>query len=192
LRSAYQLALAEKRFSQASNIAAQLAEDRGALDLLDLGASAAAVNGDWATAALGDNGALLNMSLGGTEPYGSAWAWGIAYCFGHKDTLPNGILPEAVKAMIHRPAGARSQATVELIAYPNPAADRAMITLPSGIKEASLEVFDAIGRSVQILPVHGAQAFVEVDVRSWNAGLYLVRLMVNGASVAETKLTIER
>lgn len=79
-----------------------------------------------------------------------------------------------------------------LQAYPDPATDRVQITYPKGLEEGRLEVFDAQGAQVRSVPLAGTPAFKEVDVANLRPGLYLVRLVLDGMQLGETKFTVAR
>jgi hypothetical protein len=83
-----------------------------------------------------------------------------------------------------------------LAAFPNPAADRT--TLRFGLTdgtEASLTVYDALGRAVST-PLQGfalaGRTDAELDVSGYAPGLYVARLAVADGSTQTTRFTVAR
>ncbi len=117
---------------------------------------------------------------------------GVLYAIGGTDSLPNGTLP-----FPYRSATAGQETSVNgpkalLMAYPDPAQDRLMITYPSEVI-GTLEVLDAQGRIAVKVTTASLLGFVELDVRSWAPGLYLARLVNEaGLVIGETKCMVAR
>lgn len=123
---------------------------------------------------------------------GRGLAWGIRYALGATDSLPNGVLPFAYRSAVQAGGDAAAMSVPVVGAYPNPAKDRMMITYPADLEGATLQVLDATGRSVYTERVGSGTAFTELDVRGWNEGLYLARVLQLGAVIGETKCAIVR
>lgn len=69
-----------------------------------------------------------------------------------------------------------------LIVYPNPVESKLSITIPAGAK-GIMEVFDAVGRLMMRAPTRSTI----LDVSSWEAGIYILRV----ADFAPTRLVVE-
>ncbi|MBK6627689.1 MAG: T9SS type A sorting domain-containing protein [Flavobacteriales bacterium] len=79
-----------------------------------------------------------------------------------------------------------------LSAYPSPASDRVMVTLPPDIPEGHLEIYDAQGRLMTAHLLKPGLPFLGLEVREWAPGLYLGSLSVDGIRMAEVKFNIAR
>ena len=108
------------------------------------------------------------------------------------NTLPTAHIPPAYRAAFAGRERARWHEEPRMAAYPNPAKDRVMITLPEGVDHGELQVFDAQGRLVHAVSLLQAKAFVELDARSWTEGLYLAKLTFEGYDAGECKFTVVR
>jgi hypothetical protein len=72
---------------------------------------------------------------------------------------------------------------------PNPASLNLNVNIPSSIEDATLRVFDLLGKKVLEQEVGGIQT-VSVDVSKWNTGVYIVR--VSSDDVTQTKRFIKQ
>lgn len=189
---AYQLALTHGRTTEAAQLANHLGSDPRYATVLSLGSMYAGLGYDWTQAGTAQLEALRMKSDSGTV-LGRGAAWGIRFALGATDSLPNGKLPFG-----YRSAVANHESTVALTnrpmvgAYPNPAQDRLLITYPADEAGGTLELLDALGRTVFTQRLNGANPFMEIDVRSWTEGLYLARVLNAGTVVGETKCAIAR
>ena len=188
---AYQLALAQHRAPESLALEALLAGDARLGQLIALGQQYRSLGYEWLNAGAAELQAIGAMAASG-EATGRGLAWGIRYALGVTDTLPNGSLPFAYRSAIF---GRKDEAKAEhpvVGAYPNPAKDRLMITYPLGDDQGTLEVFDATGRRVFRQRLSGSMPFAELDVRGWNEGLYLLRVLYGAEVMGETKCAIVR
>lgn len=72
---------------------------------------------------------------------------------------------------------------------PNPASLNLNITLPSNIENATLRVFDLLGKKVLEQELSNIQT-VSVDVSKWNSGIYIVR--VSSDDLTQTKRFVKQ
>ena len=72
---------------------------------------------------------------------------------------------------------------------PNPASLNLNVNIPSTIENATLRVFDLLGKKVLEQEVGGIQT-VSVDVSKWNTGVYIVR--ISSDDVTQTKRFIKQ
>ncbi|MCB0434226.1 MAG: T9SS type A sorting domain-containing protein [Mangrovimonas sp.] len=68
---------------------------------------------------------------------------------------------------------------------PNPVIDKITLELPERITEATIEVYDILGKRVYAERLENLTSHPEINVLSWNKGIYLVKV-ASGNSV-ETK-----
>ncbi len=188
---AYQLALSHGLVPEAAQLAGLLVGEPRYAMVLDLGSMLGALGYDWSQAGPSELAALASKAGNGTA-LGRAAAWGIRYALGATDSLPNGVLPFAYRSAVQAGGDTAAMSVPVVGAYPNPAKDRMMITYPADLEGATLEVLDATGRSVYTERVGSGTAFTELDVRGWNEGLYLARVLQLGAVIGETKCAIVR
>jgi len=99
--------------------------------------------------------------------------------------------------------------TGKLKVYPNPASDKINIVIPDQIKSSTnttvfdlttvyhrwhsalVEIYDLFGRKMYSKEVVQSEKGFEVDVSAWQKGLYVVRLVYNGQTVATEKVVVE-
>ena len=79
-----------------------------------------------------------------------------------------------------------------LRAYPNPASEMLYLTVPMAIENATLEVMDPQGKQVVEHTLAPNSMVHEFDVRSWTAGVYVVRLLSKGVPMDTQRITILR
>jgi hypothetical protein len=73
---------------------------------------------------------------------------------------------------------------------PNPASDRAVVTVPQLLVGALVEVFDTLGR--RVLSERSTGASLTVRTGQWPTGLYTVRLTNGRGAVASGRFTVVR
>jgi len=99
--------------------------------------------------------------------------------------------------------------TGKLKVYPNPASDKINIVIPEQIKSSTntpvfdlttvyhrwhsavVEIYDLFGRRMYSKEVVQSEKEFEVDICAWQQGLYIVRLVYNGQTVASEKIVIQ-
>lgn len=99
--------------------------------------------------------------------------------------------------------------TGKLKVYPNPASDQINIMIPEQIKSSAnttvfdlttvyhkwhsalVEIYDLFGRRMYSKEVLQSEKEFEVDISAWQQGLYIVRLVYNGQTVASEKVVIQ-
>jgi hypothetical protein len=82
----------------------------------------------------------------------------------------------------------------DLHLWPNPCGELASILLPSANEGVLIEVFDTSGRMVSTAAAYEYAETIQLDVSSFAAGLYLLRISVNGTggSIFSRLLTVCR
>lgn len=188
---AYQMALSHGLTTEAGELEIALADDRRYDQLVGLGQVHKDLGYDWALANAGELATLGTMAASGKQ-LGRGAAWGIHYALGATDSLPTGVLPEEYRSSLAGNDGTELEPAPLVGAYPNPAKDRLMITYPIAGETGSLEVMDALGRTVLSQSLAGHASFIELDVRGWNDGLYLARVLRDSQVLGETKCAIVR
>lgn len=89
------------------------------------------------------------------------------------------------------PEGTLSTGTFDKVDFkiaPNPAKKKLNITLPNAQQNASVEVFDVLGKRVYAGEINTLKK--TIDVSEWNKGLYLVRITSDNGS--QTKRLIKQ
>jgi hypothetical protein len=104
----------------------------------------------------------------------------------------------------HAESGAYS-----LSVYPNPATDKLTVVIPEYLQKqsgmagfsantvyhkwgaATLEAYDLSGKKVSERLIRQGAGFVELDVREWQPGLYMFRLVFQNQTVAEEKVMVK-
>jgi hypothetical protein len=99
--------------------------------------------------------------------------------------------------------------TCRLKVYPNPARDKITIESPKYLivnsgntlfqsqtvhhkwQSATIEIYDLFGRRMFSKDVRQGEEELETDVSSWPRGMYVVRLVYNGQTVASEKVVVE-
>ena len=193
LRGRYVLALLNGDFATAAQLADELGNVRGMGGLLEWGDLYMAHDGnlDQFSAAARDD--LYQMAMD-HAPAGGGLAWATLYHLAELDSLPTPEIPVMFKSL----PGARnrrelSASEAPLIGvFPNPATDRVAFTVPPGMEEGRLEVFDAQGRLIRTVPLAARTGLVEEDVRDLKSGLYAVSLVLGQHRLGTTKFTIVR
>ena len=100
--------------------------------------------------------------------------------------------------------------TGRLKVYPNPATDILHIEIPEKLKtetstpafnittvyhqwkSATVEVFDLFGRRVFSKEITQSDKELCIDVSSWHAGMYVVRLVYLGRTAGSKKVVVKR
>ncbi len=80
------------------------------------------------------------------------------------------------------------QEDLEFVISPNPAKNKLNVTLPKGTDEASIEVFDVLGKRVYKGTI--TKLASSVNVSSWKSGVYLVK--VSDGKTSQTKRFIKQ
>ncbi|MCC6938866.1 MAG: T9SS type A sorting domain-containing protein [Flavobacteriales bacterium] len=135
---------------------------------------------------------MLNLAYN-HQPACGALAWATLLALNETDSVPNLELPEGFKSLWHPKTYGGGSATERLTALgvlPNPANDRIAFTYPDGMERGVLEVHDAMGRLVYAMGLSGHKGMMEWNVRELPNGLYTVRLVLEGSSVANSKFTV--
>ena len=89
---------------------------------------------------------------------------------GETDSLPPALLPPAYRGAVVGHNRGIYVPEPTLAAYPNPASDRLMITLPTGLDHSTLDVLDATGKLVSTTALATELPFVELNVRELPTG----------------------
>jgi len=71
---------------------------------------------------------------------------------------------------------------------PNPAKDKFVVTLPSTVENARLEVFNVLGKRVLSKQISDIDS--TVNVSNWNSGIYLVR--ISNGETSQTKRLVKQ
>lgn len=179
------------RYIEAADIATRFVSGADVEALIAFGEWEEQLQGNWAAADSAQRDALWDLAFT-KDRQGSAGAWATLYLLGETDTLPSAFIPPAYRAAFAGRERTRQHAESRMAAYPNPAKDRVMITLPEGVDHGDLQVFDAQGRMVHSATLQQAKAFVELDARAWTEGLYFAKLTFEGYEAGECKFTIAR
>ncbi len=75
-------------------------------------------------------------------------------------------------------------------AFPNPTNGITYISYPADADGvASIELYDEIGRTVSIHQLTG-KGILELNMAKQPAGIYLIRLMLEGKAIAENKIVV--
>ena len=73
---------------------------------------------------------------------------------------------------------------------PNPATDNVVFTYPAGTEAGVLEIHDTQGRLVNTVALLGRKGLVDGNVSKLEAGMYTVRLMLDGHRIGMAKFTV--
>jgi hypothetical protein len=116
------------------------------------------------------------------------------------DTIPLDCVVVGVDEPFQNPETGR------LKAYPNPTESTLHIEIPDKIKtvvsipsydvttvyhewhSATLEIYDLFGRKIHSQTVTQGQTNIDIDLTTWMNGMYVVRLVYNGHTVASVKV----
>lgn len=193
LRLEYASLIGQGHFAAANALQAAVQGQREGSALAEVGAVLCAIGSNLCQATPAQRQALHALAylpLGDANPL----AWGSLMAIHAMDSVPPLEIPRMPRSAwipIRRGHAVLVDQPV-LQAYPDPATDRVQITYPKGLEEGRLEVFDAQGAQVRSVPLAGTPAFKEVDVANLRPGLYLVRLVLDGMQLGETKFTVAR
>ena len=110
------------------------------------------------------------------------------------DSLPTPELPAPFKNSWTRkvPRVWRTDEGSMLGVLPNPASDRVAFLYPEGTEQGVLELVDAQGCLVRSMPLNGRRGLLETSASDLREGIYAVRLVLDGHTLATTKLTVMR
>ena len=191
LELAYHLAVVHGRYTEAAQIKVRLPLTQDPEVLIQLGDLEESLNGDWYAATTAQRDLLWEWAFTMDRP-ASADAWALLLLLGETDSLPPALLPPAYRGAVVGHNRGIYVPEPTLAAYPNPASDRLMITLPTGLDHSTLDVLDATGKLVSTTALATELPFVELNVRELPTGLYLARLTFDGLTAGECKFTIAR
>lgn len=108
-----------------------------------------------------------------------------------RDSIPSPSLPATFKSFRTYEYANKVTDEIPVIGVmPNPATDQIAFTFPNGTEEGTLEVHDAQGRLVRTIALNGRKGLADDTVRKLEAGLYSVRLLLDGYNVGTTKFTV--
>ncbi len=188
----YQYYLAQHDFASASALASELALNEMTEPLVQLGTIYEAAQGDWNNTAAVQREELFALAYDHASNAG-ADAWSALIETGDLDSLPTPELPEDFKSLFmrHSKYGPNGVADAPVVAaFPNPTKDRVQITYGPGLEHGTLQLFDAQGRMMNGIPLNGQLAFMEVPLIGYSEGLYLVRIVLDGFVLGETKFAV--
>jgi len=75
--------------------------------------------------------------------------------------------------------------------YPNPSKDFIILVYQFDKEtKGMIEIRDITGKPVQSIPFNGIQDQLTVTTRTWNAGVYVLSLIVNDKVIETTKFTL--
>jgi hypothetical protein len=116
------------------------------------------------------------------------------------DTIPMGCV------VVGAPEAPKEEERTEMLVYPNPVRDVLHLILPNQLKTlqktsmfnvttyrarwqaTEVEVYDLFGNRIAARIVPFAMKEISMDVTTWPAGIYVVRMVYNGATVANVKV----
>ena len=80
-----------------------------------------------------------------------------------------------------------------LEAYPNPSSGPVYLVYRTGDTgdASALRIVDAKGALIKQIKVAGGSGILEVDVRDWNAGVYVVELLHAAGEPLRVKLNVQ-
>ena len=128
-----------------------------------------ACGGDWSQLTTAQKNNLVQLQSDGRS--GAAFCAGVLKRIAYTDAMPPVILPRIERAQLIGHELVNAAQIINLSAYPNPAADRTMVTWPISLKNAAYELRDLMGR----LLLSGRfieQGITEFDLRELPAGSY--------------------
>ena len=181
------------KYAEASSLAGNLTDSPFDPDLFEYGSLLSQAEGEW-TGLSGSEEALRRMAFDHSAG-SSALAWSALITMNELDSVPMPELSGMMKSLLPQRFQQATAADTPVIGVtPNPALDRIAYTVPlhDGIEQGVLEVFDAQGRQVTTIGLNGRRGLIESTVLSWDPGLYLVRLVVDGHVIGSTKFTVLR
>lgn len=147
------------------------------------------VNNDWATLSASQ---LNSITTWAANPSSSAYAaaLGVLYSLSLTDAMPEPEVPEEDRSYNVVTKKGWSETKVDLTAFPNPTNGATFISYPleaDGI--GKLEVYDELGKLVLQSNLNTRGVF-ELDMTHKAAGVYLIRLVIEGKTIAENKLVV--
>jgi|GEM_PF-1426887 len=190
----YQYYMGQLDFAAAAALAPELVLNEMTEPLVQLGTMYEAAQGDWNNTTAAQREELFDLAFDHASNAG-ADAWSALIETGDLDSLPTPELPEAFKSLFVRNSRyGQAGVTVApaVAAFPNPAQDRVQITYGKGMEHGTLQLFDAQGRLMIDFQLNGQLAFMEVPVKGFAEGLYLVRIVLDGFVLGDTKFTVVR
>ena len=80
----------------------------------------------------------------------------------------------------------------ELHIYPNPASSTFKLqSNVAVIKGATVEIYNLYGQVIKTVIVPNGQTEIKIDVKSWDKGLYLIRMLIKGRFVANGMVIVQ-
>ncbi|MFK7787760.1 MAG: T9SS type A sorting domain-containing protein [Crocinitomicaceae bacterium] len=121
----------------------------------------------------------------------SAWSTSICSC-GPKDDGSGGSTKSLTQSNFEERV---EQLQLELLAVPNPANDHVDISLSSSLLESDMDAMELMIYDMSGKEVHTSSISLDetkrVDVSSFNAGMYIVKIVNDGAIMSTKKLIVE-
>lgn len=108
----------------------------------------------------------------------------------HTITVQNGEATRKDVALLKKEESVKEFPTGELLIYPNPTTDVTTITIPSSFinQNSQLSLFDLQGKLIDSYSVTKTE--IQISLRNYPAGLYLLRLTHQGKEVATGKIVV--
>lgn len=191
LMARYWLACSRNNAALAASLTAPLNQVDGSDDLIVLGEMLLRAQGNWGDVDGGDLQDLEAFAFEEGRP-GSAVGWAVQLGLAGLDSLPPAVIPAELRTLWEPRRRTWTAEDMLLSAYPNPANDRIMVTLPQEAPESRLDIYDAQGRLMTTQSLKLGLPFLELNVQEWAPGLYLGSLSVDGFRLGEVKFNIVR
>ena len=80
--------------------------------------------------------------------------------------------------------------TAELVLYPNPATKEVMLALSTDAKITAVQIFDGLGKAMEVLPLQSLDVNVRLDISDLQKGIYYVKVQTSG-KLHTHKLVVE-
>jgi len=190
-RGRYLLALLNHKFSTAAQVRPAVANMKGTEGLLAWGDLMTATQGDWHATTTAGRTELWQLAMD-QAPSGGGLAWATLLHLGELDSIPHPEIPGMFKSLpMHFERGSAERGVQPLIGVlPNPARDRVAFTVPPGMQEGHLELYDPQGRLLRTISLSAGTGLVEADVQDLAPGLYTISLVLAQHRLDTAKLTI--
>lgn len=193
LRGRYLTHLHRGEFTEAAAMVSELEANSWTEDLTIWGKIYEGVEGDWNQTGAEDREDLLDLAFGHASSVGAV-AWATLLQVGELDSIPYPEVPASLKNTWSRREQRNAISDVPRLidVVPNPTSDRIAFVIPAGTSDGILEVHDAQGRLVHSFPIGGRKGMIESSVGDLEAGLYTVRLVLDGFNLGSSKFTVIR
>ncbi|MFN0032627.1 MAG: T9SS type A sorting domain-containing protein [Flavobacteriales bacterium] len=147
------------------------------------------LNGDWNLLHPNQMTSLENWAANPASA-ASAEALAVLHHLDLTDALPEPELPFDERGSNIRTVRKPKVSAIVLNTYPNPAKENTFVTYPSELDGiGQLHVYNELGQTISTLSLNG-KGIAELDIQGYPVGLYLVCLVVEGKTLAETKLIV--